>query len=230
MSSLTVKSIQKEISGWGWFVLGWIEQQSPVVLLGNAGPMWWQVFSASPESSDGQAHPMDRVSKRLGDTLAAKWQCTVVYPSDGPPYPPFLAWAQASGQAYPSKLGPMIHHRFGLWHAYRAALVFDGQGKLKVSDEESPEGKASEGHPCQSCADQPCLNTCPVNAIGLGRYDIPACLGHLNDQPSDCLAQGCAARRACPVGHDFYYSTDQAEFHMRAFHTAQSQKHSDIAL
>ncbi len=223
MSKLTLKSIQKEIAGWGWQVLGWVEQPDVVILLGNVGPLWWQVFSESPEFGDGRAHPMDRAAKRLGDGLATRWQCSVTYPSDGPPYPPFLAWARQSGQSHASMLGPMIHQRYGLWHAYRAALIFDGQGAVILPDE-TPARTEAVRHPCEQCRDKPCLSACPVHAIGQGRYDVPSCVAYLDARPDDCLAQGCAARRACPVGAEYYYSPSQAEFHMRAFFAAQSKK------
>jgi hypothetical protein len=32
-----------------------------------------------------------------------------------------------------------------------------------------------------------------------------------------CMAIGCLARHACPIGHDYRYTPAQANFHMRAF-------------
>lgn len=230
MTSFSLKSIQKAIDGWGWQVLGLVspnpKQAEPlVILLGNAGPNWWPAFKAMPEFADGAPHPMDRASKRLGHALAQTYDCQVVYPSDGPPYPPFLRWAQASGQAFATPLGPLLHARYGLWHAYRAALLVDDPGR--VDDLSPPLGAvmARALSPCEACEARPCLSACPVTAIGEGRYDIPACLGYLEAEPKDCLAQGCAARRACPIGRDFHYPDGQAAFHMGAFQRAQSQKH-----
>ncbi len=226
MGSSSRKSIQKAIQGWGWQVLAVAREQWPIVLLGNVGPRWWQVFKSSPEYADGARDPMDRCARRLGETLARALGCSAVYPSDGPPYPPFLAWARQSGQAHASKLGPLIHPKYGLWHAYRAALVFDGPGRFEHSEEtDGTLGASQTANPCESCPSQPCLTACPAHAIGLGRYDIPSCLSHLIESPADCRTLGCAARRACPVGAEFYYGPEQAGFHMQAFFAAQSKKH-----
>ncbi len=229
MTSFTLKSIQNGIGAWGWKILGVVpftpaKDQAQVILLGNAGPDWWRYFKTCPESQDGAPHPMDRASRRLGDALAAKYDCEVAYPSDGPPYAPFLKWARASGQAFASPLGPLVHARYGLWHAYRAALLV--RDPERITDLSPPLGAvvARALSPCELCQDRPCLSACPVSAIGQGVYDIPACLDYLSRVPEDCLSLGCAARRACPVGRDYLYAPEQAGFHMSAFYLTQSQK------
>ena len=40
-----------------------------------------------------------------------------------PPWP-FLTWARRGGAGHVSPLGLNIHPTYGLWHAYRAALLF----------------------------------------------------------------------------------------------------------
>ena len=50
------------------------------------------------------------------------------------------------------------------------------------------------------------------------RYAVPTCLNHLEvPVGQDCLATGCLARRACPVGAEWRSEPTQAGFHMRAF-------------
>jgi hypothetical protein len=65
-----------------------------------------------------------------------------------------------------------------------------------------------------------------VEAFGQSGYDVPRCVAHL-DSPagSECLSGGCLARRACPVGRNYAYSAQQAEFHTRAF--LQANRHRD---
>jgi hypothetical protein len=47
---------------------------------------------------------------------------------------------------------------------------------------------------------------------------VAACVGHLETPAgAECMAEGCRARRACPVGTDYRYEPAQAAFHMRAF-------------
>ena len=66
-----------------------------VVLIGNAGPAMWQVFSRSPEYRDdrGSGDPQDDWSRRVLDEVAEKLGAKAVYPFDGPPNLPFQSWA-----------------------------------------------------------------------------------------------------------------------------------------
>src|SRR5437899_3299538 len=78
----------------------------------------------------------------------------------------------------------------------RGALAFS-----RALDIPDPEASAS---PCESCRERWCLHACPVGAFSLRGYDVGACAAHLNSAAgADCMAGGCAARRACPVvsGH-----------------------------
>jgi epoxyqueuosine reductase QueG len=110
----------------------------------------------------------------------------------------------------PSPIGTLIHPDYGLWHAYRGALVFAEHIALPPS--------AARPSPCETCQDKPCLSACPVNAFASGGYAVNACLDHISgDHGAECLHRGCLARRACPVGQRFRYSTEQTRFHMEAF-------------
>jgi hypothetical protein len=124
---------------------------------------------------------------------------------------PFQRWAQRAEPVFPSPIGMLIHPEHGLWHAYRGALAFAGEIAGLP-----PRGAAHS--PCDSCADKPCLTTCPVGAFGPEGYDVPACAAHLRRPAgADCMGLGCRARRACPVGRQATYLPEQAAFHMAAF-------------
>ena len=113
-----------------------------------------------------------------------------------------------------SPLGLNIHPTYGLWHAYRAALLFPVAFDLPVP--------RSGAHPCDSCLAKPCLSACPVHAFSPAGYDVPACAGHLKTSRGEaCMSRGCLARHACPVGQGLGYAPAQAEFHMRAFLVAR---------
>ena len=72
--------------------------------------------------------------------------------------------------------------------------------------------------PCDTCADQPCLSTCPVSAFSTQGYAVAGCVSHLQAVEGEaCMALGCAARRTCPVGLDYQYVPDQATFHQTHF-------------
>jgi epoxyqueuosine reductase QueG len=110
-----------------------------------------------------------------------------------------------------SPLGILIHPVYGLWHAYRAALVAPAIA-------EGIEPAAEAAHPCDSCSEKPCLNACPVDAFTPSGYNVPACAAYLaSTAGKTCRHGGCAARNACPVGAEFRYSEPQLRFHMAAF-------------
>jgi epoxyqueuosine reductase len=184
------------------------ETGGSVLLLGPREPGFWPAFTASPEYSDGMADPLDRWSKRVIGALAAAWGGASVFPSDGPPYPPFIAWARASGRVWASPVGILVHARQGLWLSLRGAVRLPGPVDL-------PAGRA----PCPTCPGQPCASACPVSALGREGYDVAVCHGFL-DTPAgaDCLTRGCAVRRACPVGARYGRTEAQSKFHMKAFH------------
>lgn len=178
-----------------------------VILVGNIGPDFWQNFEAGRRD---EANPLDAWTKRIVDRVAANAGGWAVYPSDGPPYFPFQRWAQKVEPVSPSPMGLLIHSEVGLWHAYRAAICLH-----RELDVPAPIEAVS---PCLSCANQPCLNTCPVDAFDGKSYNVPACADHMRTQEGrDCLAEGCRARRACPIAGPHLYAPGQAAFHMAAF-------------
>ena len=123
--------------------------------------------------------------------------------------PPFQRWAARAEAVFTSPLGILIHPQFGLWHAYRAALLFAQNVDLP------PRSDAS--NPCESCMEKPCLSACPVNAFNSQGYDLGACADHIARPSSDCALTGCHARNACPVGPEWRYHPAQLQFHMAAF-------------
>lgn len=179
-----------------------------ILLLGPREPGFWPAFTASPEFHDGRADPLDRWSKRVIGGLAFAWGGDAAFPSDGPPYPPFISWALATGRVWVSPVGLLVHDAQGLWLSFRGAV------RVPERVAETPGNP-----PCSTCAAQPCRSACPVGALSPNAYDTAACHGFL-DTPAgaDCLARGCAARRACPVGATYGRTEAQSAFHMKAFH------------
>lgn len=185
-----------------------------IVLVGNVGSSLWPAFEASGEYCDGCPDPLDRWSRRVGGAIATRLGGRVVYPFEGPPYWPFQAWARRCGEATVSPLAVLIHPRFGLWQAYRFALVFD------QSCQPGRVGLVAES-PCMGCSAQPCLAACPVGAFADHAYKLDACMAHLQMADATCPSQGCLARRACPIGTQFTYTPEHLRFHMKAFMAAQ---------
>lgn len=178
-----------------------------IYLLAPDAKGFWPAFTRSPEYADGAPDPLDRYSKRLIGSLAEVLGGRAVFPSDGPPYPPFIAWALESGHAWASPVGFLVGDRQGLWLSFR--------GALRVSGERDLPGRG--GNPCESCDGQPCRKACPVGAVSGGSYDVQTCRDWL-DEGGDCMQTGCAVRRACPVSRRYGRLQAQSAFHMRAFH------------
>jgi len=190
-----------------------------LVMVGNVGPEMWRRFSAAPELAAGP-DPLNRWSARVLDGVAERFGATTWFPSSGPPYPPFVAWAKRAGPVSESPLGILIHPDYGLWHAYRGALGFAGWLALPPAD--------GRPRPCDACAARPCLSACPVAAFDGRSYRVDACAAHVSGpQGADCLNLGCGARRACPVGRDYHYTAAQARFHMEAFLRARPKDDAD---
>ena len=182
-----------------------------IALVGNVGSSYWPQFITTPEYSDGLPHPLDRWSKRVASLISTELDVSPLFPSDGPPYFPFQQWAKRAEGLSPSPLGLLIHPKYGLWHAYRFALVVSIDDPLAQSVDLADS-------PCTNCTEQPCLNTCPVNAFTKDGYDVPKCAEYLKQNPeSDCNRQGCQARLSCPVGEDYRYVDAQHLFHLNAF-------------
>lgn len=194
----------------GWFEPG-PEDNVPgdakfVILIGNAGPDMFRRFARERSPA---TDPMDDWTRETVDAFAADLDAKAVYPFDRP-HLPFLTWARRGGGGRVSPLGLNIHPIYGLWHAYRAALLFPVVFDL-------PRHTAG-AHPCESCENKPCLTACPVHAFDGKNYDVAACWQHiLHDRVQSCDPGGCKARLACPVGKAFTYSTPQMAFHMKAF-------------
>jgi len=189
---------------------------STVILVGNAGPAMWQAFAAARRD---EPDPLDAWTRRAIDNALAEAGgkqagFRALFPFEGPPYPPIQRWAQRAGIAFPSPLGMIIHPHHGLWHAYRAVMLADAVLELPPTPPSS--------HPCEACADRPCLAACPVEAFTGADYRVADCADHLRrESGAECLAGGCLARRACPVGRDQRYEPEQMRFHMARFLAAR---------
>jgi ferredoxin len=198
----------------GWFAPGEKDGVAArfVILIGNAGP---GMFARFARERDPHADTLDDWTRAAVTPLAADLGAEAVYPFEVP-YRPFLTWARKAGAGHVSPLGLNIHPSYGLWHAYRAALLFPVAFDLPAP--------LPAPHPCESCVGKPCLSACPVSAFDGPSYDVAACGRHLLSGAGDnCLSGGCLARLACPVGVGYRYDPMQLQFHMRAFKAARQK-------
>jgi len=219
-----IETVTREIKPLGLGVLGGFHPAAgdgvpgdpgTVILVINAGPDMWRVFSdCRAEDPD----PLDAWTRAVLEGVAARLGADALFPFDGPPYLPFQRWAARAAAVHLSPMGALIHRQYGLWHAYRGALAF--------ADAHPLPPPSNQAGPCETCRDRPCLGTCPVGAIGEGGFNAAACADHISrDEGRDCLEHACAARRACPVGRDYIYGPEQARFHMENFRKNQGHGH-----
>ena len=182
----------------------------PLILIGHAGSSFWPHFSAWRETQpETLANPLDAWSESVIGPIAETLGGEALFPWQKPHHP-FQQWAMAATGMKPSPLGILIHPVYGLWHAFRGAILFDADVLIQA-----PE---ILNHPCDTCAGKPCLSACPVSAFSSDGYDVAACRAHLvGGAGNECMEGGCLARRACPVGREFMYDDAQMAFHMRAF-------------
>jgi hypothetical protein len=179
-----------------------------LLLIGNAGPALYHAFFGAGETRGD--NPLDDWTRKVLAPIATRFGARAAFPSDGPPWLPFQRWAMRAERLQASPLGVLIHAEFGLWHAYRAALIFE-----TALDLPAPPARA---HPCDSCADRPCLSTCPVGAVTTAAYLVDNCAPHVAGvDGAACRTLGCLARRACPVGAAYRYPDRAMAFHMDAF-------------
>jgi hypothetical protein len=182
-----------------------LEDAATVLLVGNAGPAMWSAFEPY---LDGLPDPLNRWTHKVLEPIAAEFAARVLYPFGEPAWP-FQRWAQRAEPLHPSPLGLLIHPDYGLWHAWRGALLFRDRLPLAPI--------AQRPSPCETCAEKPCLVSCPVGAFSPAGYHVPVCAGHLSQPASLCPTRGCRARDACPIGRELRYPDGQIRFHMAAF-------------
>ncbi|RWD61791.1 MAG: 4Fe-4S dicluster domain-containing protein [Mesorhizobium sp.] len=180
------------------------------LLVGQAGAAPWPHFQRWLEGQPQPiANPLDTWSREAIGAVAEEFGARAVSPSDRP-YLPFQQWAMRAEGLRPSPLGILMHPTFGLWHAYRGALLFEQEIFLPEPEETM--------HLCDTCAEKPCVKSCPVDAYSEQGFAHDACLGHVRGaRGGPCRTGGCLDRNACPYGTDYRYPPEVQAFHLAAF-------------
>lgn len=181
-----------------------------VLLVGEAGAAPWPHFVAwRRRQPQNLQNPLDTWSREVIDRISARFGASAVYPSDKP-YQPFQRWAMRAEGLKPSPVGILMHPEYGLWHAYRGALLF--------ADEIPIQGAHDPIHLCDLCVRKPCLKSCPVDAYSADGFAYQSCLAHVRSaQGGLCRTGGCLDRNACPYGADYRYPAEVQAFHMTSF-------------
>lgn len=203
----------------GGFVFGTGEEAPPgisgapvrsVLLVGQAGAGPWPYFQRWLRGQpDTLENPLDTWAREVIGAVAQQFGARAVSPSDKP-WLPFQQWAMRAEGLRPSPLGILMHPQYGLWHAYRGALLFEHEVVIQP-----PQAQI---HLCDLCDGKPCLNSCPVSAYSVTGFAYESCLSHVRGRSgAECREAGCLARNACPHGADYRYPADEQAFHMASF-------------
>lgn len=177
-----------------------------IILIGNGGSSLWQSL---PPAIWDHNDPIDSFSHAAAQQFARKIlgedRYQVIYPGTHP-----VALQQmglAAGWHANSPLGLGINPRWGLWFAYRAAIL------TRIPLPEIRHPKAAS--PCVSCQDQPCISHCPAQALTADRaIDMPRCGNYRLNEDSRC-SDRCLARISCPVSIEHRYTLEQIRYHYR---------------
>lgn len=188
-----------------------------VLLVGNGGAAYWRHFSGwrghQPETLP---QPLDTWSREVISTAAQLVGARVAMPNDRP-FLPFQQWAKRAEGLKPSPLGILMHPRYGLWHAWRGALLF-GEAMPAQALHELNQAARDTIHLCDLCVGKPCLNACPVSAFSAAGFAYQACVAHVRERDgATCRNGGCLARNACPEAAEWRYPAEVQAFHQRAF-------------
>jgi len=186
------------------------EPAKSVLLVGQAGAAPWPYFQRWREQQPaGLKDPLDTWSRDVIGQVGQKFGARAVSPSDKP-YLPFQQWAMRAEGLKPSPLGILMHPEYGLWHAYRGALLFDVEIPIQKPLKQS--------HLCDACIGKPCLKSCPVDAYSISDFAYESCLAHVSGTRGQaCRTTGCLDRNACPVGTKHRYPAEVQAFHMASF-------------
>jgi len=186
------------------------EPAKAVLLVGQAGAAPWPHFLKWRQAkADDMANPLDTWSREVIGEIGSRFGARAVSPNDKP-FLPFQQWAMRAEGLKPSPLGILMHPRYGLWHAYRGALLFD----VRISIQ--PPAEAI--HLCDLCVGKPCMKSCPVGAHSESGFAYKSCVEHVRSPAGEaCRERGCLDRNACPEGAGYRYPADAQAFHMAAF-------------
>lgn len=181
-----------------------------VLLVGQAGAAPWPHFLKWRERQAADlADPLDTWARGVIGSVAQTVGARAVSPSDRP-YLPFQRWAMRAEGLRPSPLGILMHPEYGLWHAYRGALLFDHEISIQAPHEVI--------HLCDTCDGKPCLKACPVDAYSQTGFAYQDCVAHVRGQAGGaCRDGGCLDRNACPYGTEYRYPAEVQAFHMASF-------------
>jgi epoxyqueuosine reductase QueG len=201
-----------------------------IVVLGSGGSGFWQKMVAAGGDVGPprpRHHPIERRTREIAAGVIALLAergipAHAVFPDDRNPIN-FVQLAECAGLGTVSPvIGLLLHPVYGPWVSLRAAILVRGTPFGARGQREVP----ASFQPCATCP-RPCVQACPVSAYdGSGSFDAKACAHHRERGGS---SDGCAVRRACPVGISHRYGADEESFR-HAYSLFAMRRHYGIGL
>lgn len=181
-----------------------LSQYKRLIVMGNGGGKIWESLSSNHAETD---NPIDTFSLQILELFCRRYlpeaKNQILYPSEKHIIPLqrigiHLGWSS------PSPLGIGISNKYGLWWAFRGALL--------TSAELKPTTLNKTSSPCDECLDKPCITHCPGSAVSDDQaFNIPACFNHRAKSNSSCLDR-CLSRNACPIHQNNTYPTEMTKY------------------
>jgi len=174
-----------------------------LLLFGNGGGTFWQALGRAGMQGE---HPVDRfsvacVARYMRETLPEHCY-RLLYP--GVTVIPLQTLGKLAGWHHPSPMMVGINAEWGVWFAYRVALLAD--------TELTPTVPWTAPSPCNDCGKRPCVSACPAGALDSGSLQLERCLAYRRREDSRCRLT-CLARETCPAGAAHRYSDQQLRYH-----------------
>lgn len=190
-----------------------------VFVIGSGGDnFYWAARKARP----GSRHPVDdycaELVGRAADRLEAAgfatcaafyWEQRAQSGREPGEFADFVALAKAAGLGAASRLGLLLHPRYGPWFAIRAVLLSERPAPVAPDDCATA---AEPFDPCPSCS-APCIAACPGNAVAMREKFSGDRCAETRHKLAGCAAR-CDARLACPEGADYRYDLEALSHHM----------------
>jgi hypothetical protein len=195
----------------GWRSAECFPSTQSAVLLCCGGPNFFRAARRSHEWRSG-VDPLDRFARRWVEFQCARWReagfdtkgflYTDERESDGESqFADFGRLGAACGIGVPSRLGILLHPRFGPWVSIRGLLL---------TERSCTPTAPLDWSPCVGCP-APCASACPSDDVVLSTgFDVAACFATKASIPSCQTA--CAARRACVHGGDEAYDREAESY------------------
>lgn len=175
-----------------------------LVLIGHGGRhMWDAIQEWGWETADPIDHYSMKVTQQFIHDYLGDPSVFWLYPQT-PYVVPLQRLGSLAEWSHPSPLGLGISPVYGVWFAYRAAFLTTLDLPVVV---DSPAAS-----PCTTCAERPCIQTCPVGAVNEQAFNVEACAHFRLRDASPCAAR-CLSRLSCPFFAEHRYTPEQIRYH-----------------